>query len=355
MRRRSESLIETIVTSIFWLACLVGLSITIGDWLNKQYKILSPGSPFSIGLGVGVILAAGTGIFLIFWAHLRISVWRESWALCPHGVAGGDIRSLCKECLREKRESAENYRRSQETFENQQRIKSAALQLQCEERSRLARLIVPSLQELRNLSWQQFEDEIARMFGRFGYSVEQTPYVKDHGRDAILKKNGQKFLLECKKYGEGGLSGRRDLQIFFAAMTDDSATYGHFVSTGAFTKDAIDFAAAHRIELIDGAKLLRYMFDSKPLSSDDDKYKSMCEICGKTVFHRLRAPQPVKCTDGHEVSPTLDIGQVLSSSGAAPICHCGAPMRLVHWKRRRFWGCTRYPHCRQTRNWQRAL
>jgi HJR/Mrr/RecB family endonuclease len=305
--------------------------------------------------GVGTILIFGAAIFLIFVAHSRIAKWHKSWAKCRHGIAGGEVRNLCKECLRETRETEERLRRAQEAFENEQRIKDAALQLREAERSRLVKLIVPSLQELRNLTSQQFEDEIARMFERFGYSVEQTPYVKDHGRDAILKKNGQKFLLECKKYGEGGLSGRRDLQIFFAAMTIDGAAHGHFVSTGAFTKDAIEFAAANRIELIDGNKLLRYMFDSKPLSSDDDKYKSMCARCGKIVFHRLRAPQPVKCASGHEVLPTLDIGAVLSSSGATPNCpDCGAPMRLVHWKRRRFWGCTRYPECRRTQTWRRA-
>jgi hypothetical protein len=236
MRSRSDGLIETIVTSIFWLACLIGVTITIGEWLNKQYKILSPGSPLSIGLGVGVILIVGAGIFLLLIAYSRISEWRKTWALCPHGLAGGEIQNLCDRCVREKRKSEEDYRRSQEIFENQQRIKTAALQLRSTERSRLAKSIVPSLEELRNLSWQQFEDEIARMFQRFGYAVEQTPYVKDHGRDAILRKNGQKFLLECKKYGDGGLSGRRDLQIFYSAMTTDGAKYGHFVSAGAFIR-----------------------------------------------------------------------------------------------------------------------
>ncbi len=138
-------------------------------------------------------------------------------------------------------------------------------------------------------------------------------------------------------------------------MIIDGAAYGHFVSTGAFTKDAIEFAAPNRIELIDGNKLLRHMFDSMPLSSEDDKYESMCTLCGKIVIHRLRTPQPVKCANGHEVLPTLDIGAVLASSGAAPNCpDCGHPMRLVHWNRRRFWGCTRFPECRRTQTWRKA-
>jgi Topoisomerase DNA binding C4 zinc finger len=70
------------------------------------------------------------------------------------------------------------------------------------------------------------------------------------------------------------------------------------------------------------------------------------------VYHRLRIPRFVPCRIDHYIAPTLTIELVLSASGAAPTCDCcGAPMRLVHWKRRRFWGCTRFPQCRNTERW----
>jgi restriction endonuclease Mrr len=99
------------------------------------------------------------------------------------------------------------------------------------------------------------------MFERLGYKVKQTPYVNDHGRDAILTKDGKKFLMECKRYGKDTTSGRPDLQKFHSAIVTDGGVSGFFVTTGAFTKDAIEFAATVPIELIDGAKLVRYMFE----------------------------------------------------------------------------------------------
>jgi hypothetical protein len=343
-------------SGIFWLMVwwLLG-SAPVGDSLNSQYKIFPSSSPLlSFGLGAIVILILGAGIFFIAaTAYSRFSTWRKNRTLCTHGVANGESQNRCKECLREKREIEENNRRSREAAEKQQRIKTEAEQLRSAEQARLAKSIVPSLDELRNLSWQQFEDEIARMFERFGYKVEQTPYVKDQGRDAILWKNGQKSLLECKKYSESGRSGRPDLQKFYAAVSDDSATYGHFITTGTFTNDAKEYAATHPIELIDGGELVKLMFKSRPSPSTEDKYSSMCEVCGEIVFHRLRIPQPVTCVNSHPVLPTLNIEQVLSSSGATPICpDCRVPMRLIRGRRGKFWGCSRFPRCHRTQNWR---
>jgi hypothetical protein len=149
--------------------------------------------------------------------------WLQKLAFCPHGVLAGKYRSRCERCVREQKEIEEKHRREQELLERQQRIErerqereqridAAAASLQRRERLRLATSLIPSIEELQRLSWQQFENEVAGMFERMGYKVQQTPPVKDHGRDGILLKNGEKFLYECKRYAEGALSGRRDLQ-----------------------------------------------------------------------------------------------------------------------------------------------
>jgi HJR/Mrr/RecB family endonuclease len=89
----------------------------------------------------------------------------------------------------------------------QNRIRVEAANLRESEASRLRTLIRLTLAELRELSPSHFEDEMARMFERLGYLVQQTPYVNDRGRDAILQKDGDKFLLECKRYGKKVGSG----------------------------------------------------------------------------------------------------------------------------------------------------
>ena len=178
--------------------------------------------------------------------------WLKKLAFCPHGVLAGQYSGRCEKCVREQKEIEENQRRERELLERQQqiererqerqqRIKAAAENLQRSERLRLATTVIPNIKELRSLSWQLFEDEIARMFKRLGYEVKQTPSVNDHGRDAILTKDGKKFLLECKRYGEDGSSGRPDLQKFHSAITTDGAVSGFFVTTGRFTRDAREF------------------------------------------------------------------------------------------------------------------
>ena len=236
-------------------------------------------------------------------------IWEKSRELCPHGVPGGNTRKRCETCVREQKEIEEEAERrcriDEEVRARQLRIDAAAAGLRDSERLRLAKSLVPNIEELRRLSWQQFEDEVARMFGRMGFTVQQTPYVNDLGRDAILRKDGKKYLLECKKYAEGNVSGRPDLQKFHSAIITDGAVSGFFVTAGGFTKEAIEFAAKVRIELIDQDKLVRMMFDSKPDPAEDDSYRSMCSQCEGIVSYRLRTPQSTRCRNGHEVAPTL--------------------------------------------------
>jgi restriction endonuclease Mrr len=133
------------------------------------------------------------------------------------------------------------------------------------------------------------------MFERLGYEVKQTPRSNDHGRDAILMKDGKKFLLECKRYAEDGSSGRPDLQKFHSQIIHERAISGFFVTTGRFTREAREFRPNPPIKLIDANQLVRMMFDSKPATGDDDSYDSMCRNCCAIVRHRLRTPEPLTC------------------------------------------------------------
>jgi hypothetical protein len=145
----------------------------------------------------GTILVLGQG-------YSRFRDCERSWAACRHGVSGGKTRHHhCGPCRREQREIENKSRREMELRRRQRDIDRAVPELQAAERSRLARLTVPTLEDLRRLSPRHFEGEVAQMFKRLGYSVQQTPYVKDHGRDAILRKNDQKLLLECEKIRKG--------------------------------------------------------------------------------------------------------------------------------------------------------
>jgi HJR/Mrr/RecB family endonuclease len=295
---------------IEWFKSNSGLAVDI------LKRAIDYGNLFWIFIAAGfffgwLFVVVPAGLVIVAFGLLS---WWASWAPCPHGVPRGKTENSCQTCVREQNEIEEARRRERELKERQQRIDAAADRLRDSERLRLAKSLVPNIEELRGLSWQQFEDEVARMFGRMGFTVEQTPYVNDHGRDAILRKDGKKSLLECKKYADGNVSGRPDLQKFHSAMITDGAVSGFFVTAGGFTKEAIEFAAKVRMELIDQHNLVRMMFDSKPDAAEDDSYRSMCKKCEDIVSHRLRTPRTARCRNRHEVAPTLDFESLLPAS-----------------------------------------
>src|SRR5258708_40186259 len=104
------------------------------------------------------------------------------------------------------------------------------------------------------MSPQQCENEIAEVFRQLGYLVKQTPYSNDRGKDAIAGKDGQKFLIESKRYGREKTIGRRELQIFLAAMKEEAVEAGLYLNTGKFASTAYEYALQNHIQLIDKEK-----------------------------------------------------------------------------------------------------
>ncbi|MBI1210455.1 MAG: hypothetical protein GC190_03255 [Alphaproteobacteria bacterium] len=239
-----------------------------------------------------------------------------------------------------------------QTAQRSAELKAAAATLRQNEITRLSSIFVPSLRELRSLTSQRFEDEVAALFKQLGYEVEQTPYSNDAGRDAVMHKGGHVFLLECKKYDENSQSGRPDLQKFHSAIVTDKAIKGFFVTTGTVTREATEFAQKVPIEVVDGPALLRLMTDARGAGVNDDRYHSACVECGRVVSHRLREPVTVFCANGHIVRPTISVNDLLNASGAGVlVCRrCGGQMRRVNGRNGPFWGCSNYPNCRYTRS-----
>jgi HJR/Mrr/RecB family endonuclease len=115
----------------------------------------------------------------------------------------------------------------------------------------------PLRTDFSQMSSREFEDAVAALFARWGFRVQQTPYANDGGKDALVWRDGCKFLVECKRYSSGQSVHRRDLQILVAAMQDEEAAGGYFVTTGRFTLAAEKYAPQHKIELMDGKALAR--------------------------------------------------------------------------------------------------
>lgn len=178
------------------------------------------------------------------------------------------------------------------------------------------------IETIRHLSWREFERFMGEAFRRDGYLTIETPRGADGGVDLRLRKDRQRFLVQCKHWKSRriGVKVVRELHGIIAAENADG---GFIVTSGRFTGDAHDFAAATRIELIDGEALVSMITRARE------------SVEKERIRHSTVA-------DGH----------VLHSP---PCPRCGRPMikRLAvkgSFAGEYFWGCSEFPSCRGTIN-----
>jgi restriction system protein len=172
----------------------------------------------------------------------------------------------------------------------------------------------PSASALNGMTWQEFEMLVGEAFRRGGYSVAETGGGgADGGVDLVLRKDGEKFLAQCKQWKayKVGVTSIREL---YGVMAASGAAGGVVVTSGVFTQEARDFAAGLNIDLIDGAELHEIIKQIQPASSHEERVLSMtgqlCPKCGGLMVMRT-AKQGV------------NIGKS-------------------------FWGCPNFPQCRGT-------
>ncbi len=139
----------------------------------------------------------------------------------------------------------------------------------------------------------------------------------DGGVDLEMTKAGKRYLFQCKQWRarQVGVTVIREL---CGVMATESARGGFVVTSGQFTREAAEFAARSRIELIDGARL-------------------------QALIGRDTEPAHA------EVSAFIPA----SVRSVVPDCPgCGKPMVERRAKKgslagRAFWGCQDYPRCRR--------
>jgi hypothetical protein len=341
---------------LFWYAIafyVFGLAKLFPESL--QYPFLS---------GVALISIVYWTGFLAVSLWRRCSVWVGSWQACEHAIRGGKLRRRCPRCLALKavqEELEEDAREAAELARAEQlrrmELATRAEEMAKREAARLSETYVPTIAQLRNLSPNEFEDAMAAMFERLGFDVEQTPYVSDHGRDAIMYHDGNKILLECKRYGQETASDRPQLQIFHSAIVSDKAAAGFFVTTGRVTNGAIDFAKKSSITIISGNSLLETYFNSLGGMAASPTYTALCRQCGEEVILSVHMQSSAHCSRGHAVSSPITFETIAASipkPGIRPpkCSKCGTPMRLVKGKHGKFWGCSQFPNCRSSLPYQ---
>lgn len=139
------------------------------------------------------------------------------------------------------------------------------------------------LNQLRRLKPSEFEDYIAYLFNRLGFTTETVGGGYDGGIDVIATKDNIKHYIQCKKFitQQVSVGAVRD---FYGALVDHLATgKGYFITTNVFTLEAEKFAEDKPIELIDSDRLIEYIKqvkgenDIKPVQEEEIK---KCPQCG---------------------------------------------------------------------------
>ncbi|MCM2342188.1 restriction endonuclease [Rhodoferax sp.] len=178
-----------------------------------------------------------------------------------------------------------------------------------------------SANALNNMSWQEFELMVGEGFRQQGYQViENGGGGADGGIDLVLRKGGDKFLVQCKQW-KAFTVGVTVVRELYGVMAASGAAGGFVVTSGRFTDDAKAFASGRNITLMDGAALFK--------------------LINQTSAARATRPPPVET-----VSPKA------VSTPSCPICAKAMVQRVA--KRggssgNAFWGCSGYPACRGTR------
>lgn len=169
-----------------------------------------------------------------------------------------------------------------------------------------------SIDLLQKIEWKLFEDVSAAYYNEKGIRAELTKLGADGGIDIKLFQDdsGQPTsLVQCKAWNTK-LVGVKAVREFLGVMSSEKIAHGVFMASGAYSSDAIEFADANGITLIDGEMFLAMM-----LRLPADAQQRLLDLA----------------TRGDYTTPSCP--------------SCGVKMLRRTGKHGDFWGCMNYPRC----------
>jgi restriction system protein len=185
---------------------------------------------------------------------------------------------------------------------------------------------------LNGITWQEFEILVGESFRLQGYQVTGNGGGgADGGIDLVLRKGSEKFLVQCKQWKAFSV-GVAIVRELYGVMAAHGAAGGFVVTSGQFTKDAVEFAKGRNVELIDGARL-QPMIKSAVAARD----------AGGKATRPTTESTPARPTASPSPAATVPPCPVCSKAMVRRTAKKGANAGQV------FWGCTGYPACKGTR------
>jgi len=184
------------------------------------------------------------------------------------------------------------------------------------------------LEDVRALSWSEFELLVGEYYRRRGFMVEERGGASpDGGIDIVLRKGGKTMLVQCKHW-KAFKVGVKPVRELLGVMSHEGANGGIFVTSGQFSTEAKDFAEKNGIELVNGEGLIE-------------------------MVHSVQGTGTQRAASDLPLGPRVATRQHAPSTPACP--KCGSPMVLRTAKTgssagSQFYGCQKFPTCRGIRS-----
>jgi restriction system protein len=167
---------------------------------------------------------------------------------------------------------------------------------------------------LAAIEWRRFEALCEAFFAQAGLATRSQSHGADGGVDIWLQSKHMDAtrIVQCKHWLSKPV-GVKEVREFRGVMASHELQSGTYVTSSTFTADATAFAKANRIQLQDGAALLKLIGQRTPeqqaallaVAHEGEYWKPTCASCGIKTVDRERK------RDGSK-----------------------------------FWGCSNYPRCK---------
>jgi len=182
---------------------------------------------------------------------------------------------------------------------------------------------------------------VGEAFRLQGYEVSELGGAgPDGGVDLVLRKDKEKFLVQCKHW-KAFKVGVQVVRELYGVMAAQGAAGGFVVTSGTFTEEAVTFASGRNVRLVDGPKLFGLIQQARAARAQPGQ--------ASRAARAGRAEVPVQ---ERPVTPFVDTAFAAPLAMTCPSCSCPMIRRVARRgdnAGQLFWGCTSYPLCRGTR------
>ncbi|PAX53210.1 restriction endonuclease [Brunnivagina elsteri] len=123
------------------------------------------------------------------------------------------------------------------------------------------RILNSGIREVDEMSGKEFEKLLSLLFKNAGYQVKLTPGSQDYGADLVLYKDGEKIVVQAKRY-KNPVSVKA-VQEIVSAVKYYNADKAMVITNNRFTGNAYNLARSNSVELWDRNKLIDFMIKAK--------------------------------------------------------------------------------------------